>query len=159
MPDVFRHATAEDVPALVELAEQRRALYAQYQPVFWRPAADAREQHEPYLRSLLTHENVIAPVHERIDGTVDGFALATLAPSPPVYNPGGLTCFIDDLGVLDAADWAKTGQQLLTEATTEAKARRANQVVVVCGHLDQPKRAMIAAAGLSIASEWYVRPL
>lgn len=159
MPECFRAATNEDIPSLVELSDQRRQQYAQYQPVFWRPAADAREQHEPFLPSLLTRDNVIALVHERADGAVDGFVIATLVPAPPVYDPGGQTCGIDDFCLAEPADWAITGKRLLADAMAEAKARGASQVVVVCGHLDQPKRAILAAAGLAIASEWYVRPL
>ena len=159
MTERYRDATTEDIPALVELSDQRRQQYAQYQPVFWRPAADARERHEPFLRSLLTHDNVIAHVHERDDGAVDGFIIATLVSAPPVYDPGGQTCSIDDFCVADASDWATTGARLLDDAMAEAKTRGASQVVVVCGHLDQPKRTMLAGAGLTIASEWYVRPL
>jgi hypothetical protein len=159
MPDSFRAATTEDIPALVELSDQRRQQYAQYQPVFWRPAADARERHEPFLRSLLAHDHVITRVHERDDGAVDAFVIATLVSAPPVYDPGGLTCGIDDFCVADASDWPTTGTRLLADAMAEAKTRGASQVVVVCGHLDQPKRAMLAAVGLTIASEWYVCPL
>ena len=159
MPEQYRAATAADIPALVALSDQRRQHYAQYQPVFWRPVADARERHEPFLRSLLTQDNVIARVHERGDGTVDGFVIATLVPAPPVYDPGGLTCGIDDFCIDDASDWPTIGKRLLADVMAEAKTRGASQVVVVCGHLDQPKRTMLAAAGLTIASEWYVRPL
>ena len=41
----------------------------------------------------------------------------------------------------------------------QARQRGAAQTVVVCGHLDQPKRAMLAQVGFSIASEWYVQSL
>jgi len=51
------------------------------------------------------------------------------------------------------------GRRLLDEAVARAKERGASQVVVVCGHLDQPKREMLAACGLSIASEWWTRPI
>ncbi len=37
--------------------------------------------------------------------------------------------------------------------------RIADQSVVVCGHLDQPKRTMLDQMGYSIASEWYVHNL
>src|SRR6185437_6976674 len=143
MPEQYRAATAADIPALVALSDQRRQQYAQYQPVFWRPVADARERHEPFLRSLLTQDNVIARVHERGDGTVDGFVIATLVPAPPVYDPGGLTCSIDDFCVADASDWPTIAKRLLADVMAEAKTRGASQVVVVCGHLDQPKRTML----------------
>lgn len=159
MPERYRVAVENDVPTMVELSDQRRQRYAQYQPVFWRPAADARERHEPFLRDLLARDNAIVRVHERGDGIIDGFILAMLVPAPPVYDPGGLTCSIDDFCLADAADWESIGRRLLDDVMAQAKVRGASQVVVVCGHLDQPKRAMLAAADLSIASEWYVRPL
>lgn len=159
MPECYRRATEDDISAMAELSEQRRQQYKHYQPVFWRPAADARTRHAPFLQTLLPREDIIALVHERADGAVDGFVIATMASAPPVYDPGGLTCVIDDFCVAEAADWTSTGQRLLADAMAAAKVCGASQVVVVCGHLDQPKRAMLAAAGLTIASEWYVRPL
>jgi hypothetical protein len=30
---------------------------------------------------------------------------------------------------------------------------------VVCGHLDEPKRAMLARAGYGVASEWHTKEL
>jgi GNAT superfamily N-acetyltransferase len=159
MTDGYRMAAADDAAALAELSDPRRQQYQAYQPTFWRPAADACERHEPFLRSLVTRDDVIALVHECGDGTVDGFVIATLAPAPPVYDPGGPTCSIDDYCVADPADWDTIGRQLLEYTIAAAKTRGASQVVVVCGHLDAPKRAMLAAAGLTIASEWYTRPL
>ena len=55
--------------------------------------------------------------------------------------------------------WESVGQELLKEVLQLARERGAAQSVVVCGHLDQPKRAMLAQLGYSIASEWYVRDL
>ncbi len=48
---------------------------------------------------------------------------------------------------------------LLDAASAKARERGEVQTVVVCGHRDGAKRAMLAAAGYTIASEWYVRPL
>lgn len=39
------------------------------------------------------------------------------------------------------------------------KARDAVQTVVVCAHLDEAKRVMLAEKGFTIASEWYVRDI
>ncbi|MCL4545642.1 MAG: hypothetical protein M1118_13785 [Chloroflexi bacterium] len=79
--------------------------------------------------------------------------------APPVYDPGGSSCEIDDFCVAQAGDWQTVGEALLTEANREAKARGAVQCVVVCGHLDLPKRAMLSALGFTVASEWWVQPL
>ncbi|HEU5379590.1 MAG TPA: hypothetical protein VFV38_29555 [Ktedonobacteraceae bacterium] len=154
----IRRAEDRDVAAIVELAEQRRLQYQSYQPTFWRKAEDSREKHLPFLKSLLQHEDVIILVHESMD-SIDGFILATFVAAPPVYHPGGPTCSVDDFCVASGGLWESVGQELLKEVLQLARERGAAQSVVVCGHLDQPKRAMLAQLGYSIASEWYVRDL
>ena len=67
-----RRAHADDLPAVLDLADQRRARYQVFQPRFWRVAADARARQEPYLRGLLDRDDHIALVHER-HGAIDGF--------------------------------------------------------------------------------------
>lgn len=155
---MIRKATQQDVPTMVELAEQRRIQYQQYQPTFWRKAADSREKHTPFLSKLVQDERVVALVSER-NGVVDGFLIATLVPAPPVYDTGGMTCSIDDFWVADGLDWKQSGKALLDEAMREMKARGAVQTVVVCAHLDESKRVMLAEEGFTIASEWYVRDI
>jgi hypothetical protein len=63
---------------------------------------------------------------------------------------------IDESTVANASDWLRVGAALLAEANRLAKERGTAQTVVVCGHMDQPKRQMLATAGYAIASEWYV---
>lgn len=155
---MIRKATQQDVPTMVELAEQRHIQYQQYQPTFWRKAADSREKHTPFLSKLVQDERVVALVSER-NGVVDGFLIATLVPAPPVYDTGGMTCSIDDFWVADGLDWKQSGKALLDEAMREMKARGAVQTVVVCAHLDESKRVMLAEEGFTIASEWYVRDI
>ena len=92
------------------------------------------------------------------DGGFAGFLIATVGPTPPVYDPGGLTAMIDDFAVVSDAAWATTGRDLLGAATARVRDRGATQLVVVCGHRDEPKRAALRAAGLSLASEWYTGP-
>lgn len=140
---------------MVGLSEQKRTEYAAYQPVFWRKAANSEEAQTPFFRRLLAQENILALV--ALDGaTVVGFVIAAIVPAPPVYDPGGLTCLIDDFCVAQPEQWPALGRALLAAVTGEAAARGAAQAVVVCGHLDEPKRALLRDTGLSIASEWYV---
>jgi hypothetical protein len=146
------------VPAMVALAAAKRTQYAAYQPQFWRIAPDAVEVQTAYFRRLLTQPEVLARVALQA-GTVVGFVVARVIPAPPVYDPGGLTCMIDDFCVADDADWATVGRGLLDAVCAVAEKLGAVQAVVVCGHLDEPKRALLRAAGLTIASEWYVRPI
>ena len=88
-----------------------------------------------------------------------GFLIASLNPAPPVYDPGGLSCVIDDFAVASADDWLTTAAfGLLRAALAEAGQRRAVQAVVVTAHLDEPKRQALGACGLQVASEWWVTP-
>ena len=81
---------------------------------------------------------------------------AGLHGAPPVYDPGGLTCDIDDFVVEDPSLWSSVGRALLEGAISEARTRKAVQVVVVTGGHDLPKREMLGSMGLALASEWWV---
>ena len=155
MSEEIRAAAQADVDAMATLASMRREQYARFQPVFWRPAADAKDKQRPYFAKLVAHEKVITLVSEDA-GQVTGFIIATLSQAPGVYDPGGLTCQIDDFVVAQAAKWPSTGAALLRASLAEAGRRGAVQAVVVTGHLDEPKRQMLRACGLDIASEWWV---
>jgi len=154
-----RPASLGDVEAVVELAAARRAHYETYQPVFWRPAADAAARQRPHLAGLVEDPEVITLVAVADHDEVMGYVIATVAPAPPVYDPGGLTCMVDDFTVADPRDWDTVGVALLRAVSHAAAGRGAAQVVVVTAHLDEAKRAALAGSGLSVASEWWVRPL
>ena len=49
--------------------------------------------------------------------------IAAIIGAPPVYDPGGLTCMIDDFCVADPVGWATVGRALLAEAGQQARAR------------------------------------
>ena len=91
--------------------------------------------------------------------TLVGFIIGHLVPAPAVYAPGGPTCTVDDFTVGQAALWATVGVELLYAVKNEAGQRGASQLVVVCAHLDEAKRAALASCRLAIASEWWVAPL
>jgi GNAT superfamily N-acetyltransferase len=149
-----RPAVAADVDAMTAMASDRRSRYARYQPVFWRPAANAEQAHRPYLAKLVDDQDVITLVSEE-SGTVLGFLIATLVGAPAVYDPGGRTCQIDDF-VVAPGRWVTTGVHLMRSAIEHATERGAIQAVVVTAHLDQDKREALRLYGLSIASEWWV---
>jgi GNAT superfamily N-acetyltransferase len=153
-----REATAADVERMVELAHNTRLEYEPHAPVFQRPAANAREAHRPWLSQLVENPEAGTFVHEDSDGDVDGFAVITTVPAPPVYDPGGLSSLIDDFAVSSPDKWATAGAALLTTATAWARERGAVQVVVVSGPHDGPKRAVLQDAGLYVASEWFTAP-
>jgi GNAT superfamily N-acetyltransferase len=153
----IRTAVPADVSAIAALASIRRDQYARYQLLFWRPAAAAPDKHRTYLGRLVASAEIITLVSEEA-GQLTGFLIATLDPAPPVYDPGGLTCQIDDFVVTPATKWPTTGVRLLRAVLAQAGQRGAVQAVVVTAHLDQPKRQALRACGLEIASEWWVTP-
>jgi len=127
-------------------------------PVFWRLAPDAADRQRPYLEILIADVSVVTLV-AICDEAMVGFLIGQLVAAPVVYDPGGRTCVIDDFTVEHPASWATVGIDLLKAAQEEARQRGAAQVVVVCGHLDQAKRAALDSCQLAIASQWWVAPL
>jgi GNAT superfamily N-acetyltransferase len=154
----IRAAEEQDLDALLELSELRRHEYESYQPVFWRPAANAMANQRPYFAGLLRDHEVLARVAVSSDVVV-GFAIGRLTPAPPVYDPGGPTCLLDDFAVVDPASWLTVGLDLLKAVCDAAQERGAVQVVVVTAFQDAARRAALQAAGLDLASEWWTRPL
>lgn len=154
---MIRRARAEDVPAMVALSHAKRAEYERYQPVFWRMAPDGDERQRPFFERLVGDGDSIVLVAERA-GALAGFVIARLVPAPPIYDPGGPTCSIDDFCVGDPGEWATVGKLLLEAAVAEGRVRGAAQTVVVCGRRDEPKRAMLQLLGFGVASEWWVSP-
>ena len=153
----LRKAEPSDVAAVVKLSEQKRVQYASYQPVFWRKADDSAEKQQAFLAHLLERDDVIGLVYER-DGAVEGFIIGSLVPAPPVYDPGGLTCSVDDFVVAEG-EWRNVGERLLGAVATAARARGAAQMVVVSAQLDAEKRDMLSSLAYTVASEWWVKPL
>jgi hypothetical protein len=155
---IIRRAVAEDVEAIADLAEQKRIQYEKYQPVFHRRAENARKNHGEFLKFLITKEDVIVLVAGN-PGAVEGFIYANIVGAPPVYNPGGKVCMVDDFVVSRPELWPSTGKVLLEQMNLEAQKVGAVLGNVVCGPLDTPKRSMLQAFGYSVASEWFVKPL
>jgi GNAT superfamily N-acetyltransferase len=152
-------ATAEtDIPRMVAISETKRIEYAGYSPVFWRKAPDSSAKQEMYFQHLLRRAEVIAFVAEAGD-TLSGFVIGAITLPPPVYNPGGPVCLVDDFAVANPRDWESVGAPLLAAVEREAKARGAVLSVVVCAQGDQAKREMLQQAGATVASEWHVKPL
>lgn len=155
---MIRDALAADVPDLVRIAQSAREHYAEAQPQFWRIAPDAEQRHAPFLASLVDDPDVAVLVAVEHDDVV-GFVVASLVSAPPVYDPGGPTGFVDDFAVARPELWGGLGVALLDEARRRLTARGAAQLVVVAGQHDDAKRAALRAAGLGVASEWWVQPL
>jgi len=140
-----RPAVSEDVEAMLALAERRREQYQEHAPIFQRPAPKARDAQRPYFHQLVQDSTIISLVHEE-GQHVDGFIIASLMPAPPVYDPGGPTCLVDDFMVEHPRLWSTVGTGLLEEACQHG----AVQVVVVCGPSDQSKRELLLSRGFCL---------
>lgn len=147
-----------DVDQLLNIAAARRQDYAKYQPQFWRPAADAVDRQRDFFASLLDDAETFVVV-AREGSSIRGFAVARLVAAPPVYDPGGPSCVVDDFAVADPAEWPTAGPALLDAIRDWAADHGATQIIVVTAMLDGLKRKQLEAAQLSPASEWWVGPV
>jgi len=142
----------------VSIAEAKRVEQEGFSPVFWRKAPDSSAKHAHFLQALLDSPDVIAMVAVE-GGRLLGFGFAALTMPPPVYQPGGPVCLVDDFAVGVGEDWPSVGRALLDAIGREARARGAVLLVVVCPQRDVAKRKMLAESGCEVASEWHVRTL
>jgi hypothetical protein len=156
---LIRPARPEDAEVAAAWAEAKRAEYARYSPVFWRPAADARARHQPFL-SFCIEDAAYDAFAAEAGGALVGVALANLrgAPAPFRTDPQP-TWFVDDFYVANAALWPTAGRALLTAVNEAARAAKAERVVVVVAQRDEPKRALLRAAGYALEAAWWVHPL
>jgi hypothetical protein len=143
---------------MVELSELKRAQYANFSPIFWRPAAGASKSQRKFFGGLIDDRSWICLVHEAAAG-VDGFILARVVSAPPVYDPGGKVCMIDDFMVADALLWPSVGMALHTEAERIAAESGAVASVTVCGQRDVVKGTQLRKIGADVSSEWYVHKI
>lgn len=155
---LVRRATTDDVDRMVELAALKRAQYQEYSPIFWHPADRAEQAQRSFFNRLVVDSEWICLVHDDSD-RVDGFLIAQTVQPPPVYDPGGKACMIDDFVVADPSLWATVGRALHDEAERLARDSGAVMSVTVCGQRDEAKRRALVESGAHIASEWYVRPI
>ncbi len=153
-----RAAVIADLEPVLAIADRRRRQYAAYQPQFWNPAPDAVAKQRAFFESLIADSAALFAVAVSAD-RVRGFVIGRVVPEPPVYDPGGPTCLIDDFAIDDPESWACTGARLLTFAQHWASERGAAQLVVVTASADEAKRAALKSAGLTPASEWWVGPV
>lgn len=154
----IRSAEDFDLEEILNLANAKRREYETYQPVFWRVAADSKAKQRTYIADLIADGTVITLVATS-ESKLVGFVIGRLVPAPPVYNPGGLTCSVDDFAVNENSLWETVGVDLFKRVREAAISKGAVQVVVVCGHLDEPKKRALEKSSLTIASEWWVAPL
>ncbi|MEM8781594.1 MAG: hypothetical protein AAGE65_01960 [Planctomycetota bacterium] len=153
-----RFAELQDVPAMVRLSASKRASYAKHSPVFWRPANSADEAQAKFFAKLINDRDHLCVVSID-DGICNGFAIGRLMQAPPVYEPGGRVCMIDDFAVVRDSLWGTVGRDLYRYVRTEAARRHAALTIIVCGKHDAAKGDMLRTNGTQVASEWHVQSL
>ena len=146
------------IPLMVDLAAVKRDQYQEYSPVFWRPAARAREAHRSFFEKHIVSGKSICLVHDA-DDVLNGFIIGNVISAPPIYNPGGKVCMIDDFVVADPLLWSTVGTALREETERRAAMAGAVLLVIVCAQRDEAKRRVLRESGSHVASEWYVRAI
>lgn len=142
----LRAASSEDVDEIARLLDAKRREYETYSPVFWRPAADAITKHKLFLEALITQGGPITLVQPGDDG-LDGVIVALRRSDD---------WLVDDFAVRSPERWTQAGRALLDEVCTRADGV---PVTVVCGHRDEPKRALLHDGGGVLREQWWVRAL
>ena len=122
--------------------------------MFWREAESALVMQDLWFRFLLTSDDHHLLVATDPDGRVVGFLIAQVMDAPPVYDPGGRTCMVDDF----VAEPGEASDGLLAAARSWAVTRGAVQMVVVTAAADEAKRSALAANDLAVASGVVGRP-
>jgi hypothetical protein len=114
------------------------------------------DRQRAYFTSILDDDRTLVLTATEDDADWHGFAIGRLVPVPPVYDPGGVSCVVDDFAVTDPDEWLTVGPLLLDALHSWAASCGPAQMIVVNAHLDEPKRAALQSRGLTLASEWWV---
>lgn len=136
--------TADDAAWAAGLMERRRAVYADYSPVFWRPRPGVTGLHARFLGRQIGSPGFVAL------RTGHGFLIG---------QRRGQEGSIDDFAVDETATWNGDGTALLRAAWQRWESDGVEAVRVVTAHADQDKCTMLATLGLELAEQWWVREL
>ncbi|MGB9280765.1 MAG: hypothetical protein WCB57_11895 [Pseudonocardiaceae bacterium] len=127
-----------------EMLAARREMYARYSSVFWRPRRGITERHAGFLERQMQDPNTVAL------RTSHGFVIAQCRDREG---------FIDDFAIDGEGTWADDGRELLNAAWDLLSARGMSAARVVTAQADEPKVAMLVAAGLRLVQQWWVKPI
>jgi GNAT superfamily N-acetyltransferase len=153
-----RKAETTDIKATVELVERARRQFQKFQPTFWRKAAHSATVTETFFTGLLAAPDTYFLV--AVEGSqLLGFLIAAKFRNPPVFDPGGDTWLIDDFCVREPHLWLSIGEALLSHASTLIHEHGGAQIVVVSPDRDLAKAEMLRRSDLTIASNWWTKPL
>jgi GNAT superfamily N-acetyltransferase len=156
--ELIRAAEVADAPQMIELCALKREAYERYSPLFWREAEDASIKQQRFFERQLQEGKWLAFVAEAA-GVVSGFITGQLVTAPPVYDPGGQVCLVDDFVVRDAERWLELGAALFRRLEHAAREAGAVLTVTVCGAADEKKLELVAAVGATPTTYWCVKPI
>lgn len=134
MSRVTRVPTHADLPAILDLTRENRALLATLEPDYWRKSTNADALHQAFVTFQVANENLIKRVLER-DGRVIGYAVSTTHPAR-FY-------FVDDVCLAVDADWLTDGTHLL-------KSIAERPAIMTAPHGDAPRIEAARAIGLQL---------
>jgi hypothetical protein len=143
---------------MAALCDEFRTLLETYSPVFWRKKANMVGIHTGYLEGLIKNPNQITLVSEK-EGRIEGFITGLITTAPPVYDPGGMVCLVDDFVVRDPLSWKTLGKDLLVACENSARFRSAVIVIIVSPVKCVEQREMLRDHGVEPVSEWRVKAL
>jgi GNAT superfamily N-acetyltransferase len=153
-----RRARASDIEAAVQLAERSRRQYQKFQPTLWHKAEKSAAVTQAFFTKLLAEPDSFFLVAVEA-GQLLGFLIARKFPAAPVFEPGGDTYLIDDFCVLEPHHWLTIGEALLSHASTLIHEHGGVQIVVTSADRDLAKTEMLRRSDLTIASNWWTKPL
>lgn len=153
-----RPATLGDIGGMVALIEARRERLARYQPVMWARAPHAADASSGWYTILLSQPDTIAMVAHDEAGLA-GMAIALLQSPPPVYQPGGPVCFLDDFASVEGPRGDRAALVLLDAITAEGRRRGAALMIAVAAAADETLAGLLRLRGLAPASQWWAKPL
>ncbi|HYD05069.1 MAG TPA: N-acetyltransferase [Reyranella sp.] len=151
-----RRATASDLDVIVAIVESQRKHYQKFQPTFWHKAANSAELTHDFFAELLAEPYFLVAVEGR---QILGFLIARKFATPAVYAPGGDTYLIDDFAMAEPRHWLAIGEALLSHVSTLLHEHGAAQIVAVCADRDLAKAEVLRRSDLTIASNWWTKPL
>lgn len=153
-----RPAKTTDIPAAVAMAERSRRQQQKLQPTFWRKATNSAAVTETFFSKLADEPGTYFLVATE-GSQFQGFLIARKFPAPPVFDPGGETYLIDDFCVAEPHLWLTVGEALLSHVSTLIHEHGGAQIVVVSADRDLAKNEMLRRSDLTIASNWWTKPL
>lgn len=146
----IRSATANDLDAIADLAQDQRIRQQGWDPAYWALTPNARDIHPLFLRWSVDAARSVAMVVTR------GEALVAYAIAAPLPLPNGTTStwVVDDVGVAAAATWRTAGLVAIAAVAGRARQLGATRIVVPCATSDRARRAAFESGGLDLNC-WY----